>query len=98
MNFNTQSMTHNEIRKAALLITEASRLGMDLDSYGELDVNQYSGNVYLWLEDYNFTLYIGLGSDKIIAVFTDPETGDEEEREVTSEDNVYTLTEWLETL
>jgi hypothetical protein len=98
MNFNTENMVVNEIRKAALLITEASRLGMDLGGYGEIDVNQYSGNVYLWLEDYPFALYIGLGSDKIIAVFNDPETGDEEEREVTSEDNAHTLTEWTETL
>ena len=62
----------NAIRKVALLITKADDLGMRLDGYGYADENKNSGHVYLWLEDYNFTLYIDLGSDDIKALWSSP--------------------------
>jgi hypothetical protein len=76
------NLCSNATRKTALLITKASELGMDISGYGFADENQSSGNVYLWLEDYQFTLYIGLGSDDIYASWSDPMNGDEEEIEV----------------
>jgi hypothetical protein len=76
------NLCSNATRKIALLITKASDLGMDISGYGFADENQSSGNVYLWLEDYQFTLYIGLGSDDIYASWSDPMNGDEEEIEV----------------
>ena len=63
----TQNLCSNALRKVALLITKASELGMDISGYGEAAENQNFGNVYLWLEDYPFTLYIDLGSDKVYA-------------------------------
>jgi hypothetical protein len=76
------NLCSNATRKIALLITKASDLGMDISGYGFADENQSLGNVYLWLEDYQFTLYIGLGSDDIYASWSDPMNGDEEEIEV----------------
>ena len=73
-----QNLCHNAIRKGALLMTKADDLGMRLDCYGELGENQSSGHVYLWLEDYNFTLYIDLGSDDIKALWSSPVDGREE--------------------
>lgn len=78
MEINTKDMVSNEIRKVALLITKAADLGMDLTSYGEADVNESSGNVYLWVEDYPFTLYIPNGErNTIYALWTNTENGDE---------------------
>jgi hypothetical protein len=68
----------NELRKAALLITEASRLNMNVSGFGELSVNQSSGNVYLWLEDYLFTLYIGPSDDDLMACWYNSNNGEEE--------------------
>jgi hypothetical protein len=69
----------NALRKIALLITKAADLGMDLSGYGQAAENKYSGNVYLWLEDYAFTLYIGLGgNDRINALWSNPYDGEEE--------------------
>ena len=76
------NLCSNATRKIGLLITAASELGMDISGYGFADENQSSGNVYLWLEDYPFTLYIGLGSDDIYASWSNPENGDEEEIEI----------------
>ena len=77
-----QNLCSNALRKVALLITKASDLGMDISGYGEAGENKNSGNVYLWLEDYPFTLYIGLGSDTIYANWSNPNNGEEEDIDI----------------
>ena len=78
MEINTKGMVNNELRKAALLIAKACDMNMDLTSYGEVGVNEYSGNVFLWVEDYPFTLYIPIGErNTIYALWTNTENGDE---------------------
>lgn len=94
MNIITDNMCSNEVRKAGLLLTKAAELGMDATGYGELGVNPNSGNVYLWLEDYPFTLYIGLGSDRIIALWTSSEDGAEEEYPLENCTSLDTLNDW----
>lgn len=76
------NLCSNATRKVGLLITKASDLGMDVSGYGFADENPNSGYVYLWLEDYSFTLYIGLGSDTIYALWTNPNDGEETEIDV----------------
>jgi hypothetical protein len=79
MQITSDTMCANEIRKAALLITKAADIGMDVSGYGEAAANPYSGNVYLWLEDYPFALYIGpSGGDTIYACWSNPYNDDEE--------------------
>lgn len=91
------NLCSNATRKIALLITKASDLGMDIGGYGFADENTNSGNVYLWLEDYQFTLYIGLGSDEIYASWSDPSDGEEEETE-TEGKSLYELEQWAQDL
>lgn len=91
------NLCNNAVRKIGLLITKASDLGMNLSGYGFADENQNSGNVYLWLEDYQFTLYIGLGEDTIYALWSDPEDGEEEEIEVEGK-TLRELEAWTEQL
>jgi hypothetical protein len=86
-------MCGNELRKTALLITEASRLGMDLSGYGNLDVNSSNGNVYLWLEDYPFSLFIDLGSDDVQVCWSSYES-DWEEFNTTADKTLYDLEQW----
>jgi hypothetical protein len=89
----SQNLCSNAIRKGALLITKADDLGMRLDGYGELGENSSNGNVYLWLEDYNFTLYIDLGSDDIKALWSSPI--DDREEIISLEDMSYLdIEEW----
>lgn len=90
-----KDMCSNAVRKSALLITKASNLGMDISGYGEIGENQNSGNVYLWLEDYPFTLYIDLGDDTIQAMWTNYDNGDEEAIDVDSM-SLYELEEWCD--
>lgn len=87
----------NAVRKVALLITKASDLGMDVSGYGEAAENQTSGNVYLWLEDYDFTLYIGLGSDTVWASWSSPYDGEETETE-TGGMSLFDLEQWAQNL
>jgi len=76
------NLCSNATRKIALLIIKASELGMDISGYGVADENNMSGNVYLWMEDYPFTLFITLGSDTIYAMWSDPENGEEHDIDV----------------
>jgi hypothetical protein len=55
MEIRNNSMCSNEVRKAGLLLAKAAELGMDVTGYGEIAVNNSSGNVYIWLEDYAFS-------------------------------------------
>lgn len=84
---------NNAIRKVALLITKASELGMDVSGYGEASENNMSGYVYLWLEDYPFTLFIDLGSDDIQALWTNFDNGEEISISVNSM-SLFALNEW----
>ena len=72
-----ENLCNNAYRKIAKLLTKASDLGMDLSGYGEASENTTSGHVYLYLEDYNFTLFISLGSDEVQAVWSNPIDGEE---------------------
>jgi hypothetical protein len=99
MEINNKNMCNNEVRKVGLLITEASRLGMDVSGYGMADVNQNSGNVYLWLEDYPACLYIGLsGDDEIYACYSDPEDGEEFETTTDDWSSVDDMYEWVDSI
>jgi hypothetical protein len=91
------NLCSNATRKIGLLITKASELGMDVSGYGFADENQNSGNVYIWLEDYSFTLYIGLGSDTIYALWTNPNDGEEVEIEVQGQ-SLSDLEDWAHKL
>lgn len=94
----TSNLCSNATRKIGLLITKASDLGMDISGYGEANENNNSGNVYLWLEDYPFTLYIGLGSDSIYALWTNSDNGDEEILEVEASTSLEDLYKWCSDL
>jgi hypothetical protein len=98
MQFNTDKMCANEIRKGALLITKASDIDMDMGCYGEVAVNPHSGNVYLWLEEYPFSLFIGLGgSDRIMACWNSGYT-DKEEIIDAHDATLHDLETWAENL
>lgn len=93
--FNTNKNykpTSGEYEKAGRLITKAGKLGMNLAGYGALDVNLNSGYVYLWLEDYSFTLYIDLQGN-LKALFSCPYDGEETPRNV---DTLAALERWCE--
>lgn len=91
------NLSSNPMRKIGLLITKASDLGMDVSGYGFADENPNSGYVYLWLEDYSFTLFIDLGSDDIQAIWSNPYDGQEVEITVGNM-SLFDLEEWVDSL
>ncbi len=88
-----ENLGNNAYRKIAKILTKASDLGMDLSGYGEASENTTSGHVYLWLEDYNFTLFISLGSDEVQALWYSTVDGEEIEIPV-NELTLAELEEW----
>ena len=92
------SLCGNSVRKIGLLITKAADLGMDVGGYGFAGENQNSGNVYIWLEDYPFCLYIALCSDDEIMVnWTNPDDGEEHDISVGTKD-LSDIYEWCNEL
>jgi hypothetical protein len=98
MEITNKNLCSNELRKIALLMTKASDLGMNLSGYGVADVNHNSGYTYLWLEDYPFTLFIGLGSDEVWANWSNPEDGEETVTNVIDSMTLDNLYDWVQQL
>ena len=92
-----------ELTKAIYLVQNAKELGMKLDSYGEIAVNQNSGYTYLWSEDYPFTLFMPINckliKSDIGVLFSDFVTGEEIEKSLTDFkdlNDIYLFAEDLE--
>lgn len=87
METNYSNMCKWETEKAIFLQKTAVDLGMDVTGYGMVIVNKNSGYTYLWLEDYQFTLYLPINCDlvktDVVALWSNPEDGGEYEYEFT---------------
>lgn len=78
------NMCEWEHQKALFLMQEANKLGYNyLSTYGEVDVNQNSGYVYLWSDNYLFSLYMPisckLDTSDIGVNYTDTEGNEHQE-------------------
>ena len=89
--------TNNEISKAGRLLTKAVHMGMDVTGYGMLDYNQNSGNVYLWLEDYNFCLFVDIPGTMRVC-YSCPYDGEKTIRAVSAGTSLLALENWAEKL
>ena len=95
----SNELTNTEIQKVAALISAAGNIGMDVSGYGEAACNANSGNVYLWLEDYPFCLYIApCGEWDIWVNWTDSIDGEEHEEPLTDFKNLQAIYDWCEEL
>ena len=81
MEFKLDKMCDWERKKAVFLMSVSEDLGYNLTEYGEVAVNSSSGYVYIWSENFNFSLYMPIDCDlvksDIVALWTDSENGDE---------------------
>lgn len=89
-----------ELTKAIYLVQKAKELGMKLDSYGEIAVNQNSGYTYIWSEDYPFTLYMPidctLNKNDIWVLYTNIENGEEIEERLSKFTDIQEIYNWCE--
>lgn len=102
MNYNFDKMTNWELDKANFLIQSARKLGMNLQGYGEVAVNQNSGYTYLWCEDYQFTLYMPisceLDKENIFVLWTNSINGEEVEESLVEFEDIDAIYRWVENL
>lgn len=98
MEINNKNMGEWELQKASFLLLEASKLGMKITGYGQCDVNPNSGNTYLWLEDYNFCLFMPINCElvktDIYCVYSCPIDGKEEEIALDEDTTLANLELW----
>jgi hypothetical protein len=99
MNIN-ENLTSWEIEKGIYLINTASNLKMQLSKHTIIDVNNSSGYVYLYEENYNFTLYMPINCDLIkadvYALHTNFENGEESEISLKDITHVNQILDWCE--
>jgi len=102
MTTNFEKMCDWEVQKGAYLILKAKQLGMNLDGYGELSVNPNSGYTYLWLEDYNFSLFMPISceltDEEVYVNYFDHITGNEIEQALTEFAGINEINNWISTL
>lgn len=98
MEANYNNMGKWELEKAIFLQKIAVDLGMDVSGFGMADVNKNSGYTYLWLEDYQFTLYMPISCQLIKtdvwALWTNPEDGEEIEMQLEEKTSLSELEKW----
>lgn len=98
----SEKMGNWEMQKAGFLMTVAGQLGMDISGYGEIAVNQNSGYTYLWLEDYDFTLYMPINCElqksDIWVLWTNPEDGEETEETLDEFNGLSDIEAWTQKL
>lgn len=97
MEYNLNQMCDWERKKAVFIMGVAEDLGIDLNSYGEVAVNQNSKYTYLWSENHNFSLYMPIDCEliktEIYALWSCPECGQEEEYNLNENDNLKDIEE-----
>lgn len=100
MNAHLDTMCDWERKKAVYLLHLAETLGMNTSGYGELTVNPNSGHTYLWLEEYDFTLYLPitceLQKSDVLALWTNPNDGEEREIELAESTTLEDLERWAQ--
>lgn len=85
----------NNINRLSLLLTAISKLGMDVSGYGQIDVNENSGFLYVWAEDYSFTPYID-EEDTIYFMYTCGYCGEEYSMPYDENTTLETIEQWIE--
>lgn len=99
MEYKLNEMCAWERQKAIFLLSVAEDLGMDLSGYGFVDVNPNSGYVYVWVEDYNFSLYMPINCEldkgDVYALWTNSDNGDEQETSIKGM-NLKDIEEWVQ--
>jgi hypothetical protein len=99
MEYKLNDMCDWERKKAIYLLSVADDLNMNLDCYGELAVNNNSNYTYLWLKDYNFSLYMPIDCEltkkDVRVLWTNSDDG--EEREISLGDkDLNDIEKWIE--
>lgn len=102
MKTNYDGMCKLELEKAIFLQKTAVDLGMDVSGYGEVNVNPNNGYTYLWLEDYQFTLYMPISCElkktDVRALWTNPDDGEDVEMQLKNRTTLNTLEQWAKKL
>jgi hypothetical protein len=98
MKLDFSRIKGTDLNKALQLIKTAQDLKMELECYGEVATNSRTGNVYLWLEDYPFVLFIGPSDNIVRVLWTDTYTDEEVEECLDTFSDLDELYYWIEKL
>ena len=98
MKYTIKTQNAKQAKNAGRLLVLAADLDMDVSGYGELGYNNAFGNTYLWLEDYQFILFISDYDDTMKALYSCFVDGKETEFCIDENTDLETLEAWAENL
>ena len=100
MEIKINDMCDWERQKAVFLMGVAEDLGISLNDYGEVAVNSSSGYVYIWSENYNFSLYMPINYElkksDVVALWTSSKDGEEREFNLKEDTTLEEIEKWAE--
>jgi len=100
MDIKINDMCDWERKKAVFLMGVAEDLGISLNDYGEVAVNSSSGYVYIWSENYNFSLYMPIDCElkktDVVALWTSSKDGEEREFNLKEDTTLEEIEKWAE--
>ena len=98
MEYTIKTQNAKQAKNVGRLLILAADLGMNVSGYGELSYNNTFGNTYLWLEEYQFTLFINDYDDELKALYTCFIDGEEMEICIDENTDLETLETWADNL
>lgn len=91
-----------EQTKAMFIVNCLDDLGIDYSGYGEIGLNENTGNVYVWLDGYSFTLYMpiicDLKKEHVRVLFFAPYDGAITEKSLGEFSTLEEIEAWIETV
>lgn len=102
MYFNVENFNEWELEKAVFILSTAKKWGMKINGCGECAVDQTSRYTYLWLKDYDFTLYMPINCDisqhAIRVMWTNIKNGEEIKQSLTDFTDLKEIIQWCKNL
>ena len=99
---NLSELGNWERQKAIFMMHIAEQFGLKLSKYTELGANLNSGNTWLWDEDWSVCLFMPINCElkasDIWVCWSNPESGEEHELQLSEFDNILEMNKWVQEL
>ena len=99
---NLSKLGNWERQKAIYILHQAEQFGLATTQHTQLGVNPHSGNTWVWDEDWLVCLYMPINCElkasDIWVCWTNPESGEEHELQLSEFENILEMNKWVQEL
>ena len=99
---NLSQLNNWEGQKAIFMMHIAEQFGFETSKHTQIGVNPNSGNTWVWDEFWSVCLYMPINCDlkmsDIWVCWTNPESGEEHELQLSEFENILEMNKWVQEL